>query len=77
MSPGPPCISLLPVGYFPSFLVAVRIRAKQDKWNATGDEGILTADVDGKNKNLLTEYHSVTNTAIEITRAARINARTM
>ena len=42
---------------FPSFLVALRIRAKQGKWNATGPEGILTINVDGKDKQLLTEYH--------------------
>ena len=62
---------------FPSFLVAVRIRAKQGKWNATGDEGILSIDVDGKSKELLTAYHSITDAAIEIARVARTNARAM
>ena len=60
---------------FPSFLVALRIRAKQGKWNATGDKVILTIDVDGKNKELLTEYYSITDGAIEIARAARTNVR--
>ena len=62
---------------FPSFLVAVRVRAKQGKWNATAPEGISTIDVDDKNENLLTEYHSVTDTAIEAARVARLNTHAM
>ena len=62
---------------FPSFLFAVRIRAKQGKWNATGDKGILTIDVADINKELLTEYHYVTDAVIKIARVAHTNARTM
>jgi len=39
---------------FPSFLVAIRICAKQGKWNATGNQGILTINVNGTDRNLLT-----------------------
>ena len=60
---------------FLSFLVAIRIRAKQGKWNATGNQGILTIDVNGTDRDLLMEYHSVTDVVIEAARLNQKNAR--
>jgi hypothetical protein len=41
---------------FPSFIVTLRIRASEVKWNAADPQGILTFN----GNNLLTHYHSVT-----------------
>lgn len=56
---------------FPSFIVTLRIRASEVKWNAVAPQGILTF---GGN-NLLTHYHSVTDTDIETALTARVDPR--
>ena len=61
------------VSNFPSFVVVLRLRAKEGKWDAAGDTGIL--QVDGK--DILTEYHSITNQHIEDARIARTNDRAL
>ena len=59
------------VSTFPSFVVLLRIRAREGKWNSLGDEGILTL----AGRNILTEYHSISDADIETARIARTNDR--
>ena len=61
------------VANFPSFVVALRLRAKEAKWDAAGDSGILTIS----GKDILTEYHSISTTDIEAARTARTNNRAL
>ena len=49
------------VSSFPSFVVSLRIRAREAKWDSAGDTGIT--EVDGK--NILTEYHSISDDDIK------------
>ena len=56
---------------FPSFVVALRIRARKGKWDAPGNTGILTVDA----KNVLTDYHSVTDAQITAAGVSRTNDR--
>ena len=51
------------VSTFPSFVVALRLRASEAKWDATAPYGIL--QINGS--NILTNYHSITE--VEITNA--------
>jgi hypothetical protein len=56
---------------FPSFIVTLRIRASEVKWNAAAPQGILTFN----GNNLLTHYHSVTDEDIANAHTARIDPR--
>ena len=56
---------------FPSFVVALRLRAEEGKWNATDPHGILTID----GNNILSDYHSITDAQIEAARGARTDDR--
>lgn len=68
---------------FPSFVVALRIRAKEGKWDAAGTVDPVTnittpnptniLQIGGK--NILTEYHSISDTEIETAATARTNDR--
>ena len=59
------------VANFPSFLIALRIRANEVRWDVAGDTGIITI----AGTNLLTHYHSTTDAAIANAYAARTNDR--
>ena len=56
---------------FPAFVIALRVRAVEANWVAAAPRGITTI----AGKNLLTDYHSITDTEIELDRAARTNDR--
>ena len=56
---------------FPLFMIALRSRAEDGKWNATDTSGII--DINGQ--DLLTNYHSIPKADIETTRVARTNER--
>ena len=59
------------VSTFPSFIVALTLRAKKGKWNAAPPHGIL--EINGH--NILTEYHSTTDAEIATARTGRVNNR--
>ena len=59
------------VATFPTFILALRIRATEGKWYATAPHGILTI----AGKDMLSEYHSITDAEIETTRTARTDPR--
>ena len=59
------------VNSFPSFVVALSLRAEEAKWNAAAPNGIL--DINGK--NMLTEYHSITEVDITTARTNRVDTR--
>ena len=59
------------VATFPSFVVALRLRAEEGNWNAASPHGILTID----KKDVLKEYHSITDTQVETAQKARTNTR--
>ena len=59
------------VATFPSFVVALRLRAEEGNWNAPSPHGILTID----DKDVLKEYHSITDTQVETAQKARTNTR--
>ena len=65
------------VATFPSFIVALRLRGEEGKWNAAAPQGILTfpSATAGVTNNILTDYHSVTDTQITTARAARVDQR--
>ena len=52
---------------FPSFVTELRIRAAEGKWNLDADPGILKFGT----KNILTDYHSISDADIEAARVAR------
>jgi len=56
------------ISNFPSFVAALRLRAKEAKWNTVGDTGILTI----AGKDILTEYHSIATVDIDTARINRI-----
>ena len=56
---------------FPSFVVALKLRASEAQWDAPAPHGILTIGA----INLLTEYHSINDAQITEARAARIDDR--
>ena len=72
---------------FPPFMLALRSRAQEVKWGAPLPHGILTYAVPTglpvppgmqpvtTNRNLLTEYHTITEDVVEAARTARIDDR--
>lgn len=60
---------------FPSFMIALRIRADEVRWNSAAPQGILSYTVGADQKDLLTEYHTITEAIAEAARAARNDAR--
>ena len=59
------------VSSFLSFVALLRIRAQVGKWDAIGDEDILTINV----KNILIKYYTVKDTNIEAAQMAHTNDR--
>ena len=59
------------VAAFPSFVVSLRLRAEEGKWNAASPHGILTVD----GQDILKDYHSITDTQVEAAQVARIDTR--
>jgi hypothetical protein len=55
----------------PSFVVCLRIRSAEVKWNSPAPNGILTYN----GLDLLTAHHNITETDIETVRVARTDAR--
>lgn len=60
---------------FPAFVVALRIRATEARWNAPDDTGILTFEKNGQTINLLDAYSNLTEADLEAARTTRTNAR--
>jgi len=58
---------------FPSFIVALRLRTKEGKWDAAGDTGILTIG----EQDFLTDYHSIDTADIDTARTNCTNNRTL
>ena len=56
---------------FPSFLVSLRLRANEAKWDAPNPHGIL--EIGGK--DILHEYHSISETDITTAQVARTDNR--
>ena len=56
---------------FPAFLVAIKLRANEGHWNATGATGIF--DVNGK--DLIDEYHSIDDADVTAAKTARTDDR--
>jgi hypothetical protein len=54
---------------FPSFIISLCIQSGKVKWNATAPTGILEINA----HNLLTDYHSITDTDVDNARIARID----
>ena len=65
------------VSTFPSFIVALRLRGEEGKWNAPAPHGILSfpTGVGAATNNILTDYHSVTEAQIVTARTARVDQR--
>jgi len=61
------------VSKFPSFVTELRIRATEGKWDLDVDPGILKFG----NKNILTDYHSISDADIEAARVARTSDRAL
>jgi hypothetical protein len=59
----------------PNFIISLQTRATECKWDAPAPNGILLFSVNGNNRNVLTEYHSIPLTNIEAAYAARTNDR--
>ena len=59
------------VATFPSFIVSLQLRASEANWNAAAPHGILTVD----DKDILNEYHSVTEEKVKDARTARTDSR--
>lgn len=68
---------------FPSFVISLRIRAREGGWDAVGTTdavtGVFTPNptniIDINDKNILTEYHSITDQEITTASTARVNNR--
>jgi hypothetical protein len=60
---------------FPAFIVSLRIRATEARWNATDGTGIMTYTVGGRALNLLDNYSQITKADLEAARASRTNPR--
>ena len=58
---------------FPSFVIQLHLRANKAKWNATDASGIL--EISGK--NLLTDYHKITDAEITAARNGRTDQRAL
>ena len=56
---------------FPAFVIALRVRAVEANWTAAAPHGITTIAT----KDLLTQYHSITDTEIQLQRTSRTNDR--
>ena len=57
---------------FPAFVLALQIRAGEANWNAAAPQGILTfTDAAGNDRNLLTDYHQLTDAEIAAAFTAR------
>ena len=56
---------------FPTFIVALRVRAREVNWGAQGPQGILTYG----NHNLLTDYHSITQAELTTAFTNRVDDR--
>ena len=61
------------VSKFPSFVTELRIRAAEGKWDLDQDPGILII----RNKNILTDCHSISDAEIEAARVARTSDRAL
>ena len=63
---------------FPAFVIALQIRAGEANWNAAAPHGILTIpDGAGVNRNLLTDYHKLSEADITAAATARVDARAL
>lgn len=60
-----------PVSTFPKFVVGLKLRALEGKWEANHGSGILMINTN----NLLTEYHYITDTQITDTKTAQTSDR--
>jgi hypothetical protein len=60
---------------FPSFIVALRIRAAEARWDATDGTGIMHYTIGGKALKLLEDYSQITEADLEAERVARTNPR--
>ena len=56
---------------FPTFIVALRVRAREVNWGAQGPQGILTYG----NNNLLIDYHSITQAQLTTAFTNRVDDR--
>ena len=59
------------VDKFPSFVIGLRVKAQEVRWNAAPPHGILSIN----GNNLLTNYHALSEVDIEAARAARVDPR--
>ena len=59
------------VATFPSFVVALRLQVEEGKCNAAAPHGILTIDA----RNIVSDYHSITDAQINTVRINRVNNR--
>ena len=59
------------VSTFHLFVVALRLRTSEGKWNKATDPGILTFGTTPNTQNIFTDYHSITDAAIKTVRVAR------
>jgi hypothetical protein len=60
---------------FPSFIVALCIRAAEARWDATDGTGIMHYTIGGKALKLLEDYAQITEADLEAERIARTNPR--
>ena len=67
------------VATFPSFIVALRLRSQEGKWNAAAPHGILSfpTGVGTATNNILTDYHSIADAQIVTARTARVDQRSI
>jgi len=61
------------ISNIPSFVVALRLHAKEGKWDAAGDTGILTID----GRDILTNYHSIYTVDVDTACTNRTNDRAL
>jgi hypothetical protein len=60
---------------FPSFLIALRIRASETNWGAAAPQGILVYAISGADQHLFDNYDVFTDAILEAARVARTNDR--
>lgn len=60
---------------FPAFIISLRVRASEVRWNAAAPQGIMSYTVNATACNLLTEYHSIPEADLEAARLARADPR--
>jgi hypothetical protein len=63
------------INKFPSFLIALRVRASEVNWGAPAPQGILAYTVGGTVRNLFTDHYSISEADLEAARAARTDDR--